>query len=133
MKANLRSRTENDYPMLCKWWEAHGWEPVLEAVLPKIGVIAEVNDEQVAAAFLYMDNSSPLAIIEWIVSNPESKPRDVVSSIIDIVNFLADEAKRFDYSFILTSCSITSLAKLLERRCSFKITDKSVYHLGRVI
>jgi hypothetical protein len=114
-----------DYPMLCGWWEAHGFPAVPMLRLPPLGIIYD----DTAAGFLYMDNGgSGVAMIEWLVTNPEAKPMAAAKALAKVVAALKAEAKRMEYAMILTTCRQPSLAKLLER-CGFQITDTGMIHL----
>lgn len=111
--------------MLASWWVGHGWPAVPLQVLPPLGVILG-ND---AAGWLYMDNGGTgVAMLEWLVTNPEAKPMQAAKSLVKVVEFLKSEAKRMDYGAILTTCRQPSLARLLERS-GFSKTDENMIHL----
>lgn len=69
MKA--REYSPADYPMVSAWWKARGLPAVQEVVLPKCGIVVE-SDEGVpaAAAWVYFDNSTPMAWLAWLVTEP---------------------------------------------------------------
>ena len=124
-----------DYPILQSWWHAHGWPAVPEAILPRLGVIAcdHPKDEgaaptPIAAAFLYMDNSVGVSMLEWIVTNPDAAPRQCAIAICHVVDFLRSEAKSLGYGVMLSTCKQESLSRLLVRQ-GFEVTDTSVIHL----
>lgn len=121
----LREVTAEDYPMLESWWIGHGWPAVPQRVLPPLGVIYANR----AAGWLYMDNGGTgVAMMEWLVTNPEAKPMESVKALVTVVEFLKMRAKQLDYPFILTTCRQESLARLLVRS-GFEISDKEMIHL----
>lgn len=62
--------------LLNKWRSARDLKPVLEADLPKTGLMVFDNDKQVACGFLR--NAEGIGMIDSVVSNPDmpSKARD---------------------------------------------------------
>lgn len=116
------------YPTLEKWWNGHGWPAVPQAILPKLGILASKGERPVAASWLYMDNSCGVSILEWTVADPDAAPRDVATSILRIADFAQQEARRLNYSVMLTTCRQESLSKLLQR-AGFHETDREMIHL----
>ena len=115
----------DDYPMLCEWWQGHGWGAVPLKVLPPLGVILD----NTAAGWLYMDNGGTgVAMLEWLVTNPKASPLRSARCISKVVEFLKSEAKRMDYGAILTTCRQPSLARLLARN-GFVKTDENLLHM----
>ena len=127
----LREYTPEDYPQLAQWWEGHGWSPVPELILPKLGIIADMHAEEsitpTAAAWLYMDNSSSVAMLKWMVSNPEANPRHVLRALKEILGFLKERAKELGYNVILATCRQDSLSKVLTKS-GFEVTARDVIH-----
>jgi hypothetical protein len=119
---------ETDYPIVKEWWEGHGWNAVPLSVLPKLGIVANLDGGPVAAGWLYMDNSIGVSMMEWVVSNPAAKPKCVYRSIKAIVEFLKGQAKSFGYSVMLTTCKQESLARVYEKT-GFQRTDTEMIHL----
>ncbi len=111
--------------MLERWWSGHGWPPVPLKILPPLGIIYD----DTAAAWLYMDNGGTgVAMMEWIVTNPDMKPMKSARALLLVIEALKAEAKRMDYGAILTTCRQESLAKLLQRQ-GFVTTDANMIHL----
>ena len=118
------------YNMVSTWWEGHGWSPVPAGILPSLGVIVTSDDESKghAAGFLYMDNSSPVAMMEWLVTNPENTPRESLASAKMLIDFLKIEAKALGYSVIMTGTKSDGLIKLYKKQ-GFTQTDEGLTHL----
>ena len=48
---------DNDYEAVADWFALHGAVAPPKAVLPKLGIVCQQDGEDVAALWLYMDNS----------------------------------------------------------------------------
>lgn len=130
MKHIREIELDTDYPVLTVWWEAHGWPVVPRVILPKLGVMAMDGDLRVAAAFLYMDNSVGVSMLEWLVTNPDSTGKQSLAAIGAVVGFLAERALEMDYGVMLTSCRQPALARIYERH-GFQRTDEGIIHMVR--
>lgn len=128
----IRIYSKEDYEMVSGWWEGHGWPPVPEVILPKLGVVVTAGGRGVAAAWLYMDNSVGVCMCEWIVTSPENAGRETIGGIRAALDFLESEAKENDYGVMMTTCKQPALARLLEKR-GFEETDTDMIHLVKVL
>jgi hypothetical protein len=119
----------DDYPVFAKWWPEHGWPAVPFIILPKCGVVVE-NDSgtMVAVAWLYMDNSVGVAMMEWTVTNPANTPKQSFAAIHVLVGAIKALALEFDYGVVLTSARQESLVRTYER-VGFTKTDEGMTHL----
>ena len=123
-----------DYPIVEEWWKAHGWTAVPQIMLPKLGVIAFYAGDKIedaAAAWLYMDNSSPVCILEWMVTNPKLSATKTVRALKHITTFITSEAKANDYAVMLTTCKQQSLVKFHEKH-GFVRSDDGMTHMVKV-
>ena len=67
---HIRHYEPTDYEMLSEWWHAHGKHRRPEVMLPKCGVVCEIDGKPVSALFLHMDNSCGMCMAEHAVSAP---------------------------------------------------------------
>jgi hypothetical protein len=67
---HIRHYEPTDYDMISEWCYFHGKHPRPEPMLPKCGVICEMEGEPVSALFLCMDNSSGMCMADHAVSKP---------------------------------------------------------------
>lgn len=118
------------YELLTAWWQAHGWNPVPLAILPRCGIwIEDDTGNPLAAAFLYMENSGVgVAWLEWMVTNPAIAPRKAYVAIGVITQAAREVALELDYGVLMTTCRQESLARTLEKN-GFSVTDRGVTHL----
>lgn len=131
----IRLFTPEDYDTAMGWWKAHDWPGVPLLRLPPLGVICESDDGSKghAMGWAYMCNGGTgVAMIEWLVANPENTGRESFAAIRHVVGFLREELKRLDYCMVLTSCQQSSLAKILGK-CGFTKTDEGIIHLISVL
>lgn len=117
-----------DYPVVSQWWPAHGWPAVPDAILPKLGLMVEAHGNPCMAGWLYMDNSVGVSMMEWVVSNPETAPRDVLRAVQVLVGAMKDLALSNDYGVVLTSCKQPALVRAYEK-AGFQKTDEGMTHL----
>lgn len=65
---------ETDYPLICAWYRGHGKTPVPRWILPKLGVVIYETDgaasRDLAALWLYMDNSCGVCFVDKMVAAP---------------------------------------------------------------
>ncbi len=123
---------EKDYPTLASWWKGHGWMALPEGALKTLGVICEVDGVETCAAFLLMSNSTGVAMLEWMVTNPEAKAKACFRAIPAVTAFIEQEAARMKYGVLLTACRQESLVRMYER-CGFQVTDRNVTHMIKVL
>jgi len=121
-----------EYAMLKGWWEGHGRPAVAEEVLPHLGVVAEVEGAPVAAGWLYMDCSVGVSMLEWLVSDPAARPRDVYAGLREVVRFLERMAAEFGKPVMLTTSRRESLSGFLEKQ-GFVRTDEGMTHFVKVV
>lgn len=128
----VREYQKEDYAMLAGWWKGHGWDAVPEAILPKLGIIVELDGSPTAAGWLYMDNSVGVAMLEWVVTSPGVKPIQAYRGIQNLIGFLSERALELDYGVVLAACRQPALVRVYERN-GFTKTDEKVTHLVRVL
>lgn len=123
---------EADYATVESWWKGHGWSGVPLVMLPKLGVIASSGDTGLAAGWLYMDNSSGVCMLEWLVTNPEVKGTGTVRGLKHVCQYLTEQARAFGYTIMLTTCRQESLARFHERN-GFQTTDHEMIHMVKTM
>jgi len=90
---NSRWITTEDYDTLVEWWKFWRFCPPTQEVLPDNGlsgiVVTDDDDKPICAGFIYYTNS-PIAWIEFIVSNPEVKDKKIRhESLVFLINELS--------------------------------------------
>lgn len=133
MKTEIRIiDLERDYGMLCSWWRGHGWTALPKGALNTLGAVCVVDGVDTAAAFLLMSNSCGVAMLEWLVTNPEANVRAAYLAIPTVTAFIEGEAARMGYGVLLTACRQPSLVRMYERS-GFTVTDRNVTHMIKIL
>ena len=85
---NTRRLTKNDWYTLSKWWaDWPKWKTPSRNFLPDNGtggLIVEKNNKPIVAGFIYLTNSR-VALLEWIISNPNYREHDRDEAIITLI------------------------------------------------
>ena len=125
----LRQYTPAIYPELQRWWRGHGWDPVPENRLPRFAWLAMDGETPRAFASAYLDNQGTgVAMLEWIVTNPDNAPRQTLRALDTLLPFMRDTLVReFDYDCILATCAHPALSRSLEKH-HFQVTDRGMIH-----
>jgi hypothetical protein len=109
INSNTRYFTEEDYPMLLEWWKFWRFPAPGLINLPKTGVIVNINEKDICSGFVYLTNSN-MCWIEFIVSNPDEKDKEVRKiAISECINQLCYIAKEMGYQVAYTSLKNESL------------------------
>lgn len=93
----LREFTDADHDMISEWCYFHGRHPRPLAMLPKCGVICEIEGEPVSALFLCMDNSSGMCMADHAVSKPRLPLKTALEAFRHCMNCLQKIARGFGY------------------------------------
>lgn len=137
MKARMVQIAE-DYPTLVNYWEGHGWPAIPEKFLPKTGVaIVDESDAILAAGFAYLDNSSCVAWMDWVVTNPRNRPTVSLVALGHLFEAIKEAIAALNdgqhgYGPLITACRQPSLVRLYEKH-GFTVSDRDVTHLMLVL
>ena len=93
----IRHYEPTDYEMLSEWWHAHGKHRRPEPMLPKCGVVCEIDGKPVSALFLHMDNSCGMCMADHAVSAPGLSLKTAMLAFRHCVACLKKIAKDFGY------------------------------------
>lgn len=100
---NYRAITLSDYGMLCEWWSFWRFQAPPQHALSTSGIIVFDGDIPVCAGFLYGTNSS-FCLIEFIVSNPNVKDRELRSNAMKyLIDSLCEIGKQSGFSLVFSS------------------------------
>jgi hypothetical protein len=124
----VRFFTSEDYPMICKWWVDHRHDAVALECLSKTGII--VND--ICAGFLFKTDSA-VALMEYIVSDPQSEKEFRRESLDHLIELLVSEAKKSGFSVIFTSFESIALCERLKSKHDFTTINPVLIGMGRKI
>lgn len=132
MSFTVRNLEEKDYEALSEWWLFWWKTPVHRKMLPddiSNGIMVEYNNEPVFSGFLYNTSSSYLFWMEFIVSSPRFKDKELRNQGLDYtIKVLIELAKRAGAKTIFSSIQ----HKGLINKCvdnGFVETDKFMTNL----
>lgn len=120
------------YAMLERWWALHDFPAVPAKFLPKLGAIALDGPEARAAAWVYLDNSCPVAKLEWCTTNPAVSPFAGARALNVVIEFLKRHAFELGYAYMMTTAHHSGLIRTLERH-GFVETDLEMTHLAIIL
>lgn len=90
-----------DAEMIAQWCADHGYAGIPNAILPKLGVVVQADGQDVAALWLYMDNSCGVAFAEHPVTKGKLSPKTAKAALLCAMNFLKVEAAANGYHTIV--------------------------------
>lgn len=120
-----------DYNDCHQWWTVHKWAPVPAGMLPtNTGIMVENQGVKICAGWIYLTNS-PIAWIEWIISNPESDAIIRSTSLDLLIESLSDVARKAGALGIFSSSNNPKLISRLERHQFQQSPDQGMIHMFR--
>jgi hypothetical protein len=120
----MRPYTDGDYDMLCEWWHAHGKQRRPEQMLPKCGVVCELDGKPTSALFLHMDNSCGMCMADHAVSVPGLSLKQAMLAFRHCVSCLKKIAKDFGYH-TMAVFTYSSISKILKTQ-GFHAADSNL-------
>lgn len=109
----LRFYEDADYPMVSDWFAVHGAKCPPAGILPRLGVVAQMDGEDVAALWLYMDNSVGVCWAEYPVTRPKLKLGQTREVFKHLFGYLRKVASSNAYP-IMRVTTIPAIARYLE-------------------
>ena len=100
----FRPLKEEDYETICKWWKWWRWPVLPKTALPdngKGGFMVEKNNIPIVSGFLYISNSE-MAMLEWVVSNPEYREKDRKEAIELLINCVELNCSAMGFKHLIT-------------------------------
>ena len=111
----------SDYANLKSWWvDRWGHAPSIQS-LPQSGLIVSKDGVNLAAGWVYLDMTSPVAVIGWIVSNPENTALQSGRAIRYLIKGLLEVTRSQGRLHVMTTAS-GSLTKTFQA-CGFDVKE----------
>lgn len=134
MELSLRALKESDYEDMCSWWKWWRWPEISKATLPMNGMggLMVYKDEiLIAAGFLYLTNSN-VALIEFIVSNPNYRQSDRKDALEVLIMGLEDVARSQGRDTIVSFARNKSLMNIHEK-LNYTVDKNPSYEISKKI
>lgn len=119
---------EAHYLLLSGWWEKWWGHAPSRSSLPMSGVIVTDDESYLAAGFLYLDVTSPVGLLSWLVTNPEITAREKAAALKVLTGGIKELAKSQGRSVIMAAFPQGGLTRLLEGQ-GYKMQDTKMAHL----
>ncbi len=131
---NMRKLTESDYEALCEWWKAWKWPPVEKDFLPDNGTggyVIEKDGVMIVAGFVYITNSK-VALLEWIISNPEYRETDRDMAITCLIKAIETLIKDWGYKYVF---SVGRTKALIERhkKLGYHVDETTSHEIVKIL
>jgi hypothetical protein len=124
---HIRHYEPTDYEMLSEWVSKHGKPWLPEAMLPKCGVVCEIDGQPVSALFLHMDNSCGMCMIDHAASAPGLSLKTALLAFRHCVACLKKMARELGYH-TMAVFTYSGIARVLERQ-GFQAATKDLVQL----
>ena len=120
---------EEDYHDVQKWALTIGQMLIEDQCLPGVGcIIYDKAGKKYGCGFLYLDNETPVAVLEWVFVNPECTAKEKVATIKVILDVMERGAIAEEKPLMYASSSSDGLTRLYER-AGWTVTARNVCHL----
>lgn len=110
----MRFFESSDYAQIAGWFRARGMEPPRRGDFPSFGLI----EEGIGAGFL-MVTDTPLAIIDFFITNPDAARRRRHAAMDAITEGLLRQAKHLGFRAVKGDSKFVVI-KNLAKRCGFQ-------------
>lgn len=105
---------ETDYAMIQEWHHRHGKIAPPSQILPRLGVVVSDGDGEMAALWMYMDNSVGVCFPEHAVTRPGLSLGQARAALLMALDFLRSEARVLGYGVMLIN-TLPAFARVLRR------------------
>ena len=119
------------YESISSWWDVHKeWESIPKSLLPTTGLVVHDENTLLCVGFLYIDGTSPVCMLEWIVANPENSARTSIKALRLLLNAFGEYADA-NSKVLFTTVRQPKLAGLYEKS-GFILADSNMINMTRV-
>lgn len=132
IQLRLITELEKDYEVIKHFWPRHGWPELPIGALTTMGIVAHEGDTILAACWIYTATNASLAMMEWMVTNPDASPFQTAKAVKYLAGFAIEECKKRGYAVLFTTCKNKGLERVYET-AGFDKTDEDVTHFCKVL
>jgi hypothetical protein len=135
MELNIRRLIEEDWEVLCSWWEDWPeWVNPPKDFLPDNGtggLMVYKEDTLIVAGFIYYTNSKG-ALLEWVVSNPDYRESDRKLAIELLINTVEDVCNANGVKYIFSIGRTNSLIET-HKKLGWVVDNKPSHEIVKKI
>lgn len=121
-----------DYETLCSWWSKRDHVIIPKEMLGSFGMIANVGNKDVAAAWIMPLLTTNTAMLRFPISDLEAKEEDRNIGIESVILSLHDFARDLNCKYVLCSTNHMGLIKRL-KNLNYIEDSKDCVHLMGVL
>ena len=120
---------EKDYPLIREWFEGNGSLGPHQSHLPPLGIVVEDEDGPLAAVGAYQSVGVSVAFPEWLVTNPDTKPKKKLRAVIIAMRGLERMLVAQGYEFQRIAIIDDRIAALAKSQLGFHNLGPKVHYL----
>jgi hypothetical protein len=121
-----------DYDLVEAWYIAHDRRPCPAEWLPANGFIATLNDEPVAILFLYVDVTSSVGIVEWMVTRPGLSVKETRAAIRYLIEDPITE-RALELGCVALTCFAFKATAREAEKCGWTVDHREVFNMSKPI
>lgn len=140
MNMDIREMTEEDRSVVVDWMRilfqkrlGEDAPPPPEPILPHLGLVAadSVTGELLTVAFLYLDQTSPVAVCGWIFANPRNAAKTSARAVDAVIGGLPLFARSRGAEYLLSCFGHPGINRILDRRgfITAEFAEHKIIHL----
>lgn len=121
---------DSDYQKLCDWLQAIDWPPIPKESIPPYCIFIVDGDKDVAITAIYAkEKEYDFLYPSWIVLNPDTPYKEVLSVMDFIAKTYEDMARKDKKSHIMITMQTESIVNYLCRKHDYHRAEKNVTRL----
>lgn len=121
-----------DYKDIVKWTASIDQIIPDPEMLPAVGVVAIKDGVKIGCGFLFLSTDCPVAVLEWVHFNPESRASEKIIALNSIIKSLEMCAKEENASIIFAGSPTNSITRLYVES-GYTAMARNMTHLVKVI
>ena len=110
--------------MIMQWCVDHGHVGIPANILPKLGVVVQADGGDVAALWLYMDNSTGVCFAEHPITKGGISVKLAKNALCFALEYLKNEARANGY-WVMRVFTLPPIARML-KSCGFSQDNKGM-------
>ncbi len=110
-----REITREDMRLAVEWYSQRAGMPVPPDWFPATGLAVLAAQKVLCVTVLYLDKTSPVAVLGWCITNPENTGRESCNAVRMVFQAMPDYARSMGVKHLISIFGSRSLNRLLDR------------------
>lgn len=131
----IKRIAKEDYPEICRWWDARKFPNVPAEALPSTGyMVCDENGRGIWAGFLYLMQEGTFGWLEFVTSNPDILHDQKQPALVELMETVTKIAGAMGVKVLITAADRTK-PRWLDRltQAGFFDSGETVAHMIRII